>query len=1757
MNRTKRNTLVVLGLLLGLTLAGMYKGGAIGAETEGAPEKITYQEKNTEASIGTDENPFTVLEIVPNEKMAAVGYLFSGSEPVDISKNTAAMLAYQKVYGDYDEATGKYGENGIADVTITDYCTFAADFPKDLGYGPEENNKVSNASEDKLHFGQYGYFEHVEGQAGGYKYVPRDGNISGYFAPIAEGEVLEENQATYQWVPLLSLEQTIDNQAPENSLGAYFQVGNQYTDQGFDTTEEGKEFYGFEEGSAEESSKPFFAIAQVSNVETFYPENNEALTISEEEIGTDSDVPQSRYYQYRYEEFYHTYARYEIAHKNQWVKALFPTVEKPEEFVTQVITATPEQLKGDNITGEHNIIADADMVVVHDSKAALPVNISVENTPDTSFAQTFEGHDITGDCFQALIRRQASGHPAMMFLDGSAMSFEDTNLGELYAVLNNVGAKYYYNIYCNSQETGEDGKPLWMAEKNPDSPENADVYRMPDKDGFFAGAGSYTINWDGSDDFLVKLVPEDTKLTGDGGTSLLSAMEKMYDATLSRVYDEDTKTYTAEKTHLDILELEPVAQFYYGNDGWRSYYMDLLPEDFVGTGTNIADDIKVTTMATYEFNGKVEDLNSTYDMIVIGAQQNESNGLVENGKGGYNDQNLNNYDKKGNLVSALSYTTVGDLVSTDDGVTYLCDIDRFKKVCNFDRPDRYAKDNRHWVSGKIDAWTKNADDTLAQSASFIGSNKGSDIAQAQIRYNATDITQKKYKELLEYSVENLIVMDGFLYNDKGDVDDLVVDSSSFIYSLAKVGTVSWDKKENRVIKYGDVLASKISEYDSMVLESRCDLNFSPEPDKTLAEQGQQGKPVEYTYEVADDDKKTIDKSTIRNNNQTDENGNNVLRYHFTLYGQKGVSYKVSLGIDSNGNGDFSEDETTEDLYILDTTEGVLENTTVDQSQGGRLEAGHSYMVVRKIPASEKGILPWKLKVYNEQVSSIRYIEKGYTRIPGGNPTTIKVLQMNLTSEDDMKTNKSTPINFADTGTDIGKRFRAYLKGVEDYDIQVTYMANYSKDGKELAFKSDNKASDYSSDAKKWTEYLMQYDMLILGFQDEAEFMDNEVFLEGFKTFEKAGKSVILSHDMVSDKSFAYPTASFDFVNWQWQYQDDTDTCWALKQETSAYLRQLSGQMTKSFSMMPDLKSSFGSYARVYSRGKQISLLPRSDLQVAYLYRWKSTGFLSGYWEFTDKISDDKKECAWMTNKDYQYSVPGTGESIGNLMDNSVRVMTYASRVKPEDGIDRMLTSPKNGGTAVDKKELAWPDSDYTNTVKVANQGQITQYPFAIDDTISVATTHAQNYKLNLEENETSQFDQLFGVDGDYMEWQDVPKTEVTWNQWSKEMNYGALVYSGGKAYGYAQVNEENAAGRNGGAFQAINIQVETQDGQILDHQLKIFSADENGNTNLYPQLEGLAPGKYTFYVGSTGFSSQNINNLNKNPYWHDDYVYGTMKMEITDGPDTMEYSLDMSLVAKWLGIDLEDIKNVTSCVYGMSSMSDSPPRFSTKDTQDYVNNLGKKSTGDAIVWFNLSNDGDDVTNIYSAKDGDSANNYYIYTKGNITYTGFGHANDMTNDEIRLFINTMISSYRSTPAAPYVTVENQDVINNGSISTLYAEERESGQDKEVLLKVNDDSKTTVSGTAYRMKITLKGKNVDGLKNADGSDVPKNADGTYTVEKGAVYKLFAPYGDGDTEGTIAHDNKLTYKVELTTSYADSATQSAQRTVRVMLMPLFGLD
>ena len=85
------------------------------------------------------------------------------------------------------------------------------------------------------------------------------------------------------------------------------------------------------------------------------------------------------------------------------------------------------------------------------------------------------------------------------------------------------------------------------------------------------------------------------------------------------------------------------------------------------------------------------------------------------------------------------------------------------------------------------------------------------------------------------------------------------------------------------------------------------------------------------------------------------------------------------------------------------------------------------------------------------------------------------------------------------------------------------------------------------------------------------------------------------------------------------------------------------------------------------------------------------------------------------------------------------------------------------------------------------------------------------------------------------------------------------------------------------------------------------------------------------------------------------------------------------------------------------------------------------------TWFTLSDSDSKIKStganagrgFYSSRDGDTRNSYYIYNKGNITYTGLGHQPNMTNEEVQLFVNTMISSFRSQPEKPYAALVGED------------------------------------------------------------------------------------------------------------------------------------
>ena len=81
----------------------------------------------------------------------------------------------------------------------------------------------------------------------------------------------------------------------------------------------------------------------------------------------------------------------------------------------------------------------------------------------------------------------------------------------------------------------------------------------------------------------------------------------------------------------------------------------------------------------------------------------------------------------------------------------------------------------------------------------------------------------------------------------------------------------------------------------------------------------------------------------------------------------------------------------------------------------------------------------------------------------------------------------------------------------------------------------------------------------------------------------------------------------------------------------------------------------------------------------------------------------------------------------------------------------------------------------------------------------------------------------------------------------------------------------------------------------------------------------------------------------------------------------------------------------------------------------------------AAAWQETDNNGQGTGATYGVSPNDAANNYYIYSKGNVFYSGVGHSTITQEMEAKLFINTMIATYRASYVPPMVEVLNENAV----------------------------------------------------------------------------------------------------------------------------------
>lgn len=545
--------------------------------------------------------------------------------------------------------------------------------------------------------------------------------------------------------------------------------------------------------------------------------------------------------------------------------------------------------------------------------------------------------------------------------------------------------------------------------------------------------------------------------------------------------------------------------------------------------------------------------------------------------------------------------------------------------------------------------------------------------KSRYRYPGNDLTLEKYNCLLDFldayypvvvDSELVSVLDG-----KNTPDGDRIDNSSYLYEFLQE---SWDMKTLR----NNVFTS--AELDKPNAMFRFYIN---KPKLSIDKAGngfQLLNTVPYSIDHMVNDQVDV----LKNNG-----GKFYLQYRFTIADEGAVTYQTDytckLYLDANADGKFSR--LNEEVTGLSITEN---GKAVDAA---KLKAGVEYIVTRQVPDNYYGCITWQLEVQQTDNSMVRSVKKGYVKLDTGEATIIKVMQIwyhdkHLDLVDEIGKWDEAAQKY--TGYTRDRAFHKWASKItDDYILDIESI---SRTEYERRFRED---PDFGLD---------NYDMLIIGFSDgkkEDDWAEDGVIGQGgIRDFIESGKSVLLAHDTTSisnqpqkemlyqkqDGSFG--TAPNGFAEYYWGYN------------MNRYIRDLMGMDTYGITL-GNLEGEDSSYEILK---KEATLTPGNTLYDMLLPVKNNSG----------RYNYNKKDLAFTPGSNRQQTV--------------TQVQGYTYRV-----LDTRAFQTSQLSFRTPYKLRSGDAANKTTSVERVNEGQITIYPFSVGSSIQVAPTHNQYYILDM------------------------------------------------------------------------------------------------------------------------------------------------------------------------------------------------------------------------------------------------------------------------------------------------------------------------------------------------------------------------------------------------------------------------------------------
>lgn len=1290
-----RRNVKIIAVVLGICLLGglIYQGSRYLAHNFGTVNPVDLRPKDQSAELGTPENPFTVLEIVPSRIEAQFGYFIPGCEPVDMEK------------AKYDEGLkGDFGANSLGpiyDINDRTVYAFYDQIPSNSDLPVRAWSSAFQTRTDLTYIAQdisYGMWKEgawnqdysqkgdwVEQAGGGFRKY--DGNPNYSYVGAGQGE--------YAWVPS---EDGAFVRKPNNDLFSYSYIEYKHKDDFIQGAFDGADSSNFE--SQVITMTPAELEKHLDLIDVA-----DLITIH---AGSGNYTGPAKLYK----------AINKYGDNIDSIPSTAPSFwDKGNDLTYSEVRKIMERMASDNPAAL--ILDKANMMASNNAQREYNVHkllYMVLTFKPEVFWSTFKDYlkPYTG----------ADGTAKVEYTMGDKS-------GEYPAY------RFWGVSYACDDWTYKGSTPFKSAD-------NPFLFHPTTGACMLDDIRYYNINGGGHDIFDKILTYQgDKSLLQDllgGGSITKTSMEDgglfggncTSDAFVDENEDADSLTnlqavkfilgrvsYTPK---LRILELQPCDEFIYGSDGWKEYYQALFPWYHPKSEeSSWLDDkslITVTTMPTWEFigstghydydekdeNGNVktltaessDDLLAKYDLIIIGSKQNASNGA--NGYNEYTDAREENRLDLGNLI----YTSIGGTFS----------------------------------NGVMPEPTEDVDNIIQD----INDPKWTGVMG--VRHPGNDITLKKLLELQDFlRAGKPIVVDDGLYTDNNEVDTAKVDESSKIYDL-----LTWSKAGSENIFIHDHINS--AKMKRLISQNLCRLEFYEEG--YPFEYNYTKTNQTYFIDPSNPGATSMAEGVITreiSRNEYDSNGNPILSFHFYIRGKASDTYNVLLNLDLNGDGVFSGSlkehaevdnmnaatgshdsydmsEKALKLEIYDASGKHLGTTDPQGTNGFKLKANTEYLATYKLASNQQGMIPWKLEVQSNENQYRRSSAVNYTVVSGKSKEPIRVLQMSLQKDMGVNTSMGGPywgdekILTAFTADSIVVRngedyetfdrrnpdgmpeitsdrlfndmsgyqkqtvakFKTYIEPVQEFSVDIQYL--YNADWDKLFGTETNSEEDYKKALDNWKDFLADYDMLVFGFVDGNRFTENKVFVEGVKDFVAQGKSMILSHDTVGGSNF--PSAYGNYSSW---------------------LRTVSGQRRAYYNKKSD-DTYEKSYTEVTVDGKKISFV--SNIEEKYK-RFLNT--------LTAEVDGETVEARFYNTLVNEWPDNDTYHGL-----SSVEFMWNGT-------IGSMERVAKNG-TGVNGGW--WNGARETTFVKLTNNGQITTYPYKLGDVIEVLSTHTQYYQLDLE-----------------------------------------------------------------------------------------------------------------------------------------------------------------------------------------------------------------------------------------------------------------------------------------------------------------------------------------------------------------------------------------------------------------------------------------